>query len=325
MHGDLMIESNNLRISLDRREPNSNVDFVSHAHTDHLGAVKSSKSILASAQTIQLIEQAKNLNIQNLSNHHDLRLIEAGHMLGSRQLCIDNCDAGNRITYTGDFQTVRSKTSNPIEIVETDALIMDSTYPEKFVQFDDKYEVESVLQDWTLKMLKKGIVIFSAYAMGKAQELIAVFNEIGIKPVVSKKISKLSNVYIQNGVRLDYSSAYEGTGDHDSIISDNFVGITDIRNLMQLKFGLESTHNKKVYTAMATGFAKIFRFNTDAQFPLSDHADFHQSVEYIEATRAKIVLTYGPNAASFANNLSKEGYDSVPFSEAALSQLHRHR
>ena len=318
-----MIQSNNRRISLDRKEPDSDIDFVSHAHTDHLAAVKSSKSVLASLQTIQLIEQAQGLTIQNRADHNGFRLIEAGHMLGSRQLCVDDCVAGNRITYTGDFQTVRSKTSNPIETIETDTLIMDSTYPEKFVRFDDKYEVESAMQDWTLKMLKNGIVIFSAYAMGKAQELIAIFNDIGIKPLVSRKISKLSSVYVKNGIPLDYSSAYDAESDYDSIIKDNFVGITDSRNLMQLKYGLELSHNKKVYTAMATGFAKIFKFNTDAQFALSDHADFQQSVDYIEATRAKKVLTYGPNAASFARNLSKEGYDSMPFNESALSQLHK--
>ncbi len=316
-----MIPYNNLRISLDRREPNSDIDFVSHAHTDHLGAVKSSKNVLASSQTIQLIEQAQNLNIQNRMecNGMRLKLIEAGHMLGSRQLCIDDCIEGMRTTYTGDFQTVRSKTSNPIDIMETDTLIMDSTYSDPFVRFDDKYEVESALQDWTLKKLKAGIVIFSAYAMGKAQELISIFNEVGIKPMVSRKISKASKVYVQNGIPLDYSSAYEMDGSHDSLINDNFVGITDSRNLMMLKSGLQMAHNKRVYTAMATGFAKIFRFNTDAQFPLSDHADFWQSIEYIEATKARKVLTYGPNATSFASNLKKEGYDSMAFNDAASS------
>lgn len=317
-----MIQSNNLRISLDRREPNSDVDFVSHAHTDHLGAVRSSKSVLASAQTIQLIEQAQNLTIQNKADSRNFRLIEAGHMLGSRQLCIDDGVAGNRIVYTGDFQTVKSKTSDPIEIVDTDTLIMDSTYAEKFVKFGDKYEIESEMQDWTLRTLKSGIVIFSAYAMGKAQELIAIFNEVGIRPLVSKKISRVSKVYTDNGISLDYCTANDAESDYGSLIKENFVGITETRNLEALKYGLELAHNKMVYTAVATGFAKIFKFNTDAQFPLSDHADFQQSVEYIEATRAKKILTYGPNASSFARNLSGEGYDSIPFNESALSQFH---
>ena len=128
---------------------------------------------------------------------------------------------------------------------------------------------------------------------------------------------------MQNGVHLDYSSSYDAESDYDSLIRDNFVGITNSRNLMQLKSGLELTHNKRVYTAVATGFAKIFKFNTDAQFPLSDHADFQQSVEYIEATRARKILTYGPNASSFARNLSRDGYDSIPFNESALSQFRK--
>lgn len=316
-----MIQSNNIRISLDRREPNSDIDFVSHAHADHLAAVRSSKSILASAQTIQLIEQVQNLSIQNRADSENFKLIEAGHMLGSRQLYVDDSISGLRVTYTGDFQTVRSKTSNQIEVLETDTLIMDSTYADSFVKFDDKYEVESAIQDWVTKTLREGIVIFSAYAMGKAQELIAIFNDVGIKPIVSRKISKVSKVYQQNGIRLDYSSAYESESTYESLIKDNFVGITDTRNLSILKSDLELAHNKRVYTGVATGFAKMFKFNTDAQFPLSDHADFKQSVEYIEATRAKKVLTYGSNAASFARNLSMEGYDSVPFSDLTFSQL----
>ncbi len=318
-----MIEYNNLRISLDRREPNSDIDFVSHAHTDHLGAVKSSKNILASAQTIQLIEQAQNLVISNRSDNYNLKLIEAGHMLGSRQLCVDDNISGSRVTYTGDFQVVKSRTSSPIDVVDTDTLIIDSTYASSLVKFGEKCDIESEIQDWTMKMLGKGIVIFSAYAMGKAQELISIFNDVGIKPIVSRKISRVSKVYLQNGIRLDYSSAYDSDSDYDALIKDNFVGITESRNLAALRSGLEPVHNKRVYTAVATGFAKIFRFNVDAQFPLSDHADFSQSVEYIEATKAKKILTYGPNASSFAKNLGREGYDSIPFNESALSQFHR--
>jgi len=315
-----MIECNNLRISLDRKEPNSDVDFISHAHTDHVGAIKSSKNVLASAETISLIEQVYSITAQKRAESCGLRLIEAGHMLGSRQLHVDNDASGIRTTYTGDFQTVGSKTSRPIEIIDTDILIMDSTYADSSVRFDDKLEVESAIQDWTLSRLKKGIVLFSAYAMGKAQELIAIFNEVGIKPVVSKKIEKTAAVYVNSGIRLDYCSAYNPQSDYGPIVSDNFVGITDSRNLAQLKSGLQSIHRRNVYTAVATGFAKSFRFNTDAQFPLSDHADFQQSIDYIEATHARKILTYGPNAPSFARNLGKSGYDSVPFGEFAISR-----
>lgn len=319
MYGDQMIDSNNLRISLDRKESGSDIDFISHAHTDHLAAAKSSKMVLASKQTIQLIEHAQSIKIKNSMDSGRFRLIEAGHMLGSRQLSIDDSSSGRRIIYTGDFQTVRSKTSRPIDVIDTDVLIMDSTYENPSIRFDDKYEVETAMQEWTSKRLGEGIVIFSAYAMGKAQELISILNDAGIRPIVSKKISRVSKVYLDNGIRLEYSSAYDPESNYESLVRENFVGITDARDLQTLKACLHMAHRKEVFTAMATGFAKIFRFNTDAQFPLSDHADFGQSVGYIDATGAKEILTYGPNAESFARNLSKDGYNAMPFNNSAFS------
>ena len=315
-----MINSNNLRISLDRKEPQADVDFISHAHTDHLRAARSSKRVLASQQTIQLIEQSQNITIQNKTDD-GFTLIEAGHMLGSRQLCANDDNSGRRITYTGDFQMVRSKTSRPIEIRDTDVLIMDSTYENPSVKFDDKYEVESSMQGWTEKKLKEGIVIFSAYAMGKAQELISIFNDVGIRPAVTRKIGKISKVYADNGIKLDYSSPYNDEGDFEEHIMENFVGITETRDLQSLKAHLQMAHGKKVFVAVATGFAKVFRFNVDEQFPLSDHADFNQSVDYIEATKAKEVLTYGPDAASFARNLGAEGYNALPFESSSFGLL----
>ena len=318
-YGDQMIGPSNLRISLDRRESNADIDFVSHAHTDHVAAVRSSNGVLASNQTIQLIEKSHNVTVRKSTGGQNLRLIEAGHMLGSKQLCTYDEKSGNSVTYTGDFQISKSKTSKPIEVVDTDILIVDSTYADPFMNFSDKNEVESALQDWTLSKLRSGIVIFSAYALGKAQELIAIMNGAGIKPIVSRKISVAAGVYVKNGINLDYCSAYESDAEYNELVRGDFVGITDSRNLSAFKSTLEHAHSKSVYTAVATGFAKVFRFNTDAQFPLSDHADFAQCKEYIDATGAKKVLTYGQNMRSLANNLQKEGYDSMPFEGTSLA------
>ena len=51
-----MLSLNGINISLDRRESGSDIDFISHAHSDHASAAKASGHILASSQTIQLIE-----------------------------------------------------------------------------------------------------------------------------------------------------------------------------------------------------------------------------------------------------------------------------
>lgn len=314
-----MINSNNLRISLDRKEPDSDIDFISHAHTDHLAAARRSKMVLASPQTVQLIEQSQGIKIQNTANNSNFRLIEAGHMLGSKQLCANDDASGKRIVYTGDFQVAKSKTSQPIEVVETDILIMDSTYEDPRIKFDSKYEIATMIQDWTSRKLEEGIVIFGAYAMGKAQELISVLNDAGLKPVVSKKIDKISKVYKSNGVRLDYSTQYDPQNNCEDALRGNFVGITEARGLQSLGVGLQIAHNRRVFTAVATGWAKSFRFDTDAQFPFSDHADFLQSVDYIEATGAKEILTYGSSAEHFAKNLRCLGYNATSFNNSHFS------
>jgi Cft2 family RNA processing exonuclease len=68
---------------------------------------------------------------------------------------------------------------------------------------------------------------------------------------------------------------------------------------------------------VASGWAKIFKFDTDVQFNLSDHADFSQALEYINACAPKIVFTFGSNARLFAKNLVLRGYDARPLQYAS--------
>ena len=276
-----MLSLNGLNISLDKRERGSDIDFISHAHSDHTSAAKSSKHVLASDQTIQLMKQVYDIDMGSVAEDAGMRLLESGHMLGAKQLCVDIRDSNERVVYTGDFQMQKSKTTKPIEIVDADCVIMTSVYPDPKVVFDDKSEVGAQMQDWTREKLKSGIVLFSAYAMGKSQELIALLNDAGIKPVVGKKINGINGIYQKNGVELDYAPAFGLDGDFKELANGDFVGVTERRDLDVLAHELSAAYKKTVYTAVATGFAKVFRFGTDAQFGLSDHADFSQSVDYI--------------------------------------------
>ncbi len=242
-----------------------------------------------------------------------MKLINAGHILGSKQLVMNDEKAGKKIVYTGDFQLQKSRSCEEIEFEEADVAIVDSTYYHPEVVFDERSEVEDAIQYWTEMKLNEGIVVFGAYALGKAQELIAILNERGILPIVSKKISRVNRVYKNNGIKLDYASAYEGSDDFQSLLRGNFVVIVENGIMNNMTFALAELYNKKVYSAVATGFAKMMKFNTDVQFPLSDHADFKQCTDYIDATGAKKVYTYGPNRLVLAENLVNKGYDALPY------------
>ncbi len=310
-----MLSSGGFRISLDRKEPGSDIDFVSHAHTDHLAAVKHSEWVLASSQTADLIAGSYGLKPRvpdGAPVPPGLKLLGAGHMLGSRQLYVDACDSGESVVYTGDFQMQDSRVSEKIEIPSSDIAILDSTYPDPGVHFGDRSEVERDIQRWASAISRSGIVLFRAYAMGKSQELISILNEAGMAPVVSERIAAVCSVYKKHGAKLDYLST--GSEECDSELRGNFIGITE-SGADALPVALGVVHAKHVFTAVVTGFAKMFRFDTDMQFPLSDHADFSQSVDYINATGARKVFTYGNSAELFAANLRSSGIDARPFTE----------
>jgi putative mRNA 3-end processing factor len=312
-----MIELGEMRISLDRRERDASADFISHAHSDHIAAAKRSESVYASTQTAQLIECAYGISIIQSQIPGNVQLVEAGHMLGSRQLYIDDAISGTRVVYTGDFQMERLRTSEPIRIMEADCVILDSTFHHPAFSFGSRAAEEERMINWIGKTTEKGIVLFSAYRMGKAQELISLLNGHGIIPVVSRKIARINALYEANGVPLDYIVANGSFGEGAGIdgIGGNFVGISEESGLREKASALSEALGRKVYTAVATGFAKVVNFRTDNQFVLSDHADFNQAIDYIEMTGARKVYTYGQNKELFARNLVKGGYDASALPE----------
>ena len=309
-----MIQVGDSAISLDRLERGANMDFISHAHTDHIYAARRSVCVIASEQTIDLMKSAYGINAKAAGREHtekiSARLFNAGHMMGAKQLAVTSPE-GECIVYSGDFQMQKSRVAEAIEIPQADTLIIDSTYPNPKTRFDDRCETEVAIQKWTSAKLDRGIILFGAYAMGKAQELIAILNEAGIAPLVTKKIAAISETYRKNGYDLDYIPT-DGDFTSQSYPSGTFVGITE-KPLRETAATVSASKGIRVFTGVATGFAKSFRFDTDVQFPLSDHADFAQSLEYIIATGARKVFTYGKGAEAFAAHLSIAGFDAVPF------------
>ena len=71
--------------------------------------------------------------------------------------------------------------------------------------------------------------------------------------------------------------------------------------------------------AVLTGWAVDpncrFRYHAHAAFPLSDHADYSDLVEFVKAVSPKKVYTLHGFAAEFAHDLRQLGYDAQPLSE----------
>ncbi|MGC8547656.1 MAG: hypothetical protein ACP5MC_01465 [Candidatus Micrarchaeia archaeon] len=301
--GDLMfVDSGYYKVAIDSKD-DADFRFVSHAHSDHTAGIRNGDKILASSITAQLLS-AKGKSVETLEIPKGAELLNAGHVLGSRQLFIENYETGLDIAYTGDYQMAEPLLAEKIETRHADVVILDSTYPYENLVFDDKNEVVTAIQHYVNSKINFGSIIFKAYSLGRAQELIKIMNEIGIVPTVSEEIAKLSKVYVANGIRLYYSACEPG---HE--LKGNFVGIFTNSDSEKIAKAMAS-NSRRFFTAVATGWAKIFKFNTNVQFALSDHADFRQATEYIAEVDPKAIIPVGTGAEILAKRLIKLGYNA---------------
>jgi putative mRNA 3-end processing factor len=301
-------------ISLDARDPESNVSFVSHAHSDHTAGLRKGRKVIASSITWKLMSARGKKGTELIRAPEEIELLDAGHILGSKQLLAQSEETGISILYSGDYQMQVSEVAERIEIKEADVLILDSTYPYKDVIFDHRENVIDAIQKYLSYKSEKGIVLFSAYALGKAQELIRIANEVGIVPVVDGRIAEMNEIYVESGIPLEYFSFGSDSEGIDTEIRGNFVGITS-SHTGKVKQSISHAYGRRVFTAIATGFAKMSNLGKDVQFPLSDHADLAQAKEYIELCNPKIIYTYGgrENSIAMAENLRDSGYNAHPY------------
>ncbi|HEX4638386.1 MAG TPA: ATP-dependent DNA ligase, partial [Chthoniobacterales bacterium] len=86
---------------------------------------------------------------------------------------------------------------------------------------------------------------------------------------------------------------------------------------------IEKIPRKRV--AMISGWAvepsAIYRYQVDAAFPLSDHADYNDLVRYVDLVKPKRVLTLHGFAAEFARDLRERGIEAWALSEENQMEL----
>jgi putative mRNA 3-end processing factor len=288
--------------------------FVSHAHSDHTAAFEKLRKgrspgmrIIASPETFAIVGR-------DYSGHSfpGVSLHRAGHMLGARSLFAE-ADGGT-FAYTGDFSLHDSYTSKGAEILRCDTLMLDSTYCLPHLRFPDRIGILSKMEKF-VKQNQGSIIVFGAYTTGKTQELVKFLNkECSIAPIVKEKAARVCAAYEKCGVRLDYFAA--GSEQAEEAMRSPFVAILPPSEV-NFAFGakLSEAHNMPVKTAVATGWAQVSRFPTDAAFALSDHADFKETMEYINSSGAKRIICANSNSEAAAAALRNLGYNAQAKSE----------
>jgi putative mRNA 3-end processing factor len=216
---------------------------------------------------------------------------------------------GSSFLYTSDFNAVDSMLFEAAKPVECDELLMECTYGKMEYSFPERSEVHSQIQEWASQVLESGSVIFGAYELGKAQELVAILNEAGITPLVSKEVFEVANIYNQFGKKLECLSL--DAQEARESLSKNFVAILPFSKVNKaFARSLSQATGKKVLSANATGWSLSFRQSVDKAFCLSDHSDFKSLLEFAEGCNPKKIWCTHGFAKEFSTELRKKGFDA---------------
>lgn len=272
----MRIRCNGIHIGLD--SPHGDLPFLSHAHSDHTGGLSGAKLLIASEATIELAGFGA-----EPATHPGTELLEAGHILGARMLAAD-CD-GERVVYTGDFCLKPNVFGMKASIPQCDRLIMEATYGDPNYIFPPHEDVHERMRKWIMGNEKANLVIGS-YELGKSQEVIRILNESGIAPVVTRKTESFCSIYEKHGIKLD--RIVVGSDEAEEAMSRRFVALVPMGKAKRyFASRLAQAFERDTLCAVATGWALHYRFNTDAAFPLSDHADFNDLVDFVRGSGAK--------------------------------------
>ncbi|HEV8289814.1 MAG TPA: hypothetical protein VGQ00_02565 [Candidatus Norongarragalinales archaeon] len=293
--------------------------FVSHAHSDH-AEFSLKKPLLATPATVELLRARKYLkkDEMELFQHADVKLENAGHVLGSAQLRAEN--DGASVVYTGDFKLSDSLTCKGAEVLHSDVLVMEATYGMPQHKFPDRDIVYEQIAKFVNETMAAGeSVVLGGYTLGKAQELVAVLNEYcGVSPITTPAIQKINDVYVKHGVKLDsFVPESDREFDHSfvAVMPANIVGNELASNLYQ-------AHGQRVRCGLASGWATSggSGWSNTPTFCLSDHADYDDLLRYASESGASQVYLFNGYGRELSRDLGKMGIEASFIEDVSAEQ-----
>lgn len=135
-----------------------------------------------------------------------ISLHDAGHISGSTITRIENQRNGRRLVYTGDFKLSPQMLHRGAEIVESDVLVIESTYAIK--EHPNRENLMKLFVENVKEIIdNKGIALIPVFAVGRSQEVLAILEK-----------NKLSNYTYLDGMAR---AATRITLDHTDYIDNS--------------------------------------------------------------------------------------------------------
>jgi len=283
--------------------------FVSHAHNDHIAP---HNEIIVSDRTARLmqsrlagerIEHVLPFGERRTVGGLDLRLLPAGHIFGSAQCFV--FAGGETLLYTGDFKLRPGKSAEQAEWHKADTLVMETTFGLPHYRFPPTEQVIDEIVTFCRETIDNGRVpVLLGYSLGKAQEILCSLKGAGLTPMLQGSVYQMTRIYEQLGQLFCKYVRYNAND-----VAGKVLICPPSANRSRM---LESIPRKRV--AMISGWAvdanAVYRYQVDAAFPLSDHADYNDLVRYVDLVQPRRVFTLHGFAAEFARDLRERGVEA---------------
>lgn len=287
--------------------------FVSHAHSDHTAR---HREVILTGTTARLMrarlsgertEHRLAWRVPTSFAHRGLdwriTLLPAGHILGSAMALVEA--EGESLLFTGDFKLRPGLSAEPCEPVRAGTLVMETTFGRPKYVFPPVSEVlDDVVRFCRETLGNHEVPVLLGYSLGKSQEVLVGLGRAGLPVAVHPQVARLSDVYRECGQALpDLVLATPGSGSGRVVVCPPG---TDLARFL----GPDTPVRKAVLTGWALDGGCSYRYGADVAFPLSDHADFEELIEFVRRVEPRKVLTMHGFAADFAAVLRDLGYDA---------------
>ncbi|MHC2017847.1 ligase-associated DNA damage response exonuclease [Methylobacterium sp. CM6247] len=277
--------------------------LITHGHADH--ARSGHGKVLATGQTLRIMavrygedfcqtRQEAVLGEDIRIGDVTVRFAPAGHVLGSAQISIQA--QGVRVVVSGDYKRAYDPTCLPFEVVPCDVFITEATFGLPVFRMPDTAgEVRKLLDSVALFPERAHIV--GAYALGKAQRVMALLREAGYdEPIyLHGAMEKLTELYKREGIPLGETPKVVATERgklHGAIV---LCPPSAIQDVWSRKF-------PDPVTSFASGWMRVRARarQKGAELPLviSDHSDWPDLCRTIRETGAgEVWVTHGQEDA----------------------------
>ncbi len=260
--------------------------LVTHGHADH--ARGGHGTTVATSETLAIMElrYATREGATPVAYGETIRLaggvaatfVPAGHVLGSAQILLEH--AGERVVVTGDYKRRPDPTCPPFEVTACDVFVTEATFGLPLFAHPP-IAAEMAKLTARLAAHPDRCVLVGAYALGKAQRVIAELRAAGHhEPIyLHGALEKMCRLYEEFGVPLgELRLVSEATKDamrgHVVVCPPGALNDRWSRRLPD------------PVTAMASGWMRVRQRarqrNVELPLVISDHADWGELTRTIE-------------------------------------------